>query len=81
MMHELVKRPLNASMEEVGDSHLDNMGISNLRVPLDVGEARDCADNSGAYTRVGQLQGDAHTQALASKSGSEGSARRWRERE
>ena len=40
VMHELVKKPLNASMEEVGQDHIENTGISNLRVPLDVGEAR-----------------------------------------
>ena len=40
VMHELVKKPLNASMEEVGQDHIENAGISNLRVPLDVGEAR-----------------------------------------
>jgi len=47
VMHELVKKPLNAAMEEVGLDHIQNVGIANLRVPLDVGEARPCADNSG----------------------------------
>jgi len=32
---------------QVPDAHLDSAGISNLRVPLDVGEARECSDNSG----------------------------------
>ncbi len=84
VMHELVKRPLNAAMEvrarhiharththayartrrftrqwrvqEVGEEHLDHMGIANLRVPLDVGEARECSDNSGEKaTAIGAL--------------------------
>eukprot|EP00802_Teleaulax_amphioxeia_P012572 Tamp_12615.p2 GENE.Tamp_12615~~Tamp_12615.p2 ORF type:complete len:163 (-),score=22.86 Tamp_12615:1134-1622(-) len=56
VMHELVKRPLNAAMEEVGEDHLDHMGIANLRVPLDVGEARECSDNSGEKaTAIGAL--------------------------
>lgn len=38
VMHELVQKPLDASMQEVSDEHLDNRGIANLRVPLDVGD-------------------------------------------
>ena len=48
MCHELVKRPLNAQMKEVDDEHLDNRGISNLRVPLDVGKPRSVPDKNGA---------------------------------
>ena len=47
VMHELVQRPLDAAMREVSEQHLDTLGIANLRVPLDVGEARACPDNSG----------------------------------
>ena len=47
VMHELVQRPLDAAMREVSEEHLDTLGIANLRVPLDVGEARACPDNSG----------------------------------
>ncbi len=45
--HELVKRPLNAQMKEVDDEHLDTRGISNLRVPLDVGKPRPVPDKNG----------------------------------
>ena len=52
MCHELVKRPLNAQMKEVDDEHLDSRGISNLRVPLDVGKPRPVPDKSGATATV-----------------------------
>ena len=40
----------------MGEDHLDHMGIANLRVPLDVGEARECSDNSGEKaTAIGAL--------------------------
>eukprot|EP00286_Rhodomonas_abbreviata_P000861 CAMPEP_0181289572 /NCGR_PEP_ID=MMETSP1101-20121128/951_1 /TAXON_ID=46948 /ORGANISM="Rhodomonas abbreviata, Strain Caron Lab Isolate" /LENGTH=146 /DNA_ID=CAMNT_0023393797 /DNA_START=157 /DNA_END=594 /DNA_ORIENTATION=+ len=48
VMHELVKKPLDASMQEVSDEHLEFRGIANLRVPLDVGDPFSVQDKSGA---------------------------------
>lgn len=39
-------------MKEVDDEHLDNRGISNLRVPLDVGKPRSLPDKSGSTVIV-----------------------------
>jgi hypothetical protein len=39
-------------MKEVDDEHLDNRGIANLRVPLDVGKPRSVPDKNGTTVIV-----------------------------
>ena len=38
--HDAVDRPLDASDREVGDAHLSELGVDNLRVPLLCGPVR-----------------------------------------
>ncbi|KAK3239192.1 hypothetical protein CYMTET_50863 [Cymbomonas tetramitiformis] len=42
-----VERPCGATFQAVDDDHLDNKGLSNLRLPLLVGPARHLQDSSG----------------------------------
>lgn len=43
----IVERPCGATFQAVSDDHLDNKGLSNLRLPLLVGPARHLQDSSG----------------------------------
>jgi len=47
VMHDIVKMPVDVNMCEVSREHIDQLGLSNLRVPLDVSDPRETEDKQG----------------------------------